>query len=67
MLVDSHIERRLSTPSSLGIPRWNKRINYYLFKIRYINLYIKRNSILPNYKIRSFLTNKYFNEYEVLK
>jgi hypothetical protein len=64
MLLDSHIERRLATPITLGVPRWNKRISYYVFKIRYLQYTNKRLNRLPNYKIRNYLTEKYFNEYE---
>lgn len=67
MLLDSHIENRLATPLSLGIPRWNKRIVYYIFKIRYIQFYQKQLSGLPNIKLRKKLKNNYFNEYEVFK
>ena len=64
MLFDSHLERRLSIPISFGIPRWNKRINYYVFKIRYLqNINLKINKI-PNFEIRNILNKKYFNEYE---
>ena len=63
-LLDSHIEKRLATPISLGIPRWNKRICYYIFKIRYLQYTNKKLNRLPNYKVRSYLTEKYFNEYE---
>jgi hypothetical protein len=65
MLLDSHIERRIATPITLGIPRWHKRVQYYIFKIRYLQLTNKKLNRLPNYNIRSLLTNKYFNEYEV--
>ena len=64
MMLDSHIERRLATPLSLGVPRFHKRINYYTFKIRYLQLMNKRLGILPGSEIRIKLTNKYFNEYE---
>lgn len=64
MLIDSHIERRVATPSSLGIPRFYKRISYYLFKIRYIQLNKRKFSKLPNYSNRLLLTSPYFNEYE---
>ena len=67
MLLDSHIERRLPTPLALGIPRWNKRIVYYIFKIRYLQLMNKRMSRLPNFQVRSLLSNKYFNEYEIYR
>lgn len=65
MLLDSHVERRVATPLTLGIPRWHKRINYYIFKIRYLNYNLIKLARLPNYIVRSKLTTKYFNEYEV--
>jgi heme/copper-type cytochrome/quinol oxidase subunit 1 len=67
MLLDSHIERRAATPHHLGLPRWHKRIAYYVYKIRYLQYTNKRLSRLPNYNIRSFLINNYFNEYEVFE
>ena len=65
MMLDSHIERRIQTPLSLGIPRWHKRVNYYIFKIRYLQLNNKKISVLPNYTIRNLIINNYYNEYEV--
>jgi heme/copper-type cytochrome/quinol oxidase subunit 1 len=65
MLLDSHIERRMATPITLGIPRWHKRVQYYVFKIRYLQYTNKKIYRLPNYNVRKMLTNKYFNEYEV--
>jgi cytochrome c oxidase subunit 1 len=67
MLLDSHLERRVVVYSGLGLPRWHKRVQYYIFKIRYLQLSNKRLDKLPNYNIRSLLTNSYFNEYEVYK
>jgi hypothetical protein len=65
MLLDSHIERRVAVYSTLGIPRWHKRVNYYIFKIRYLTLTKKYLNGLPNGKVRSLLAQPYFNEYEV--
>ena len=65
MLLDSHIERRMATPLTLGIPRWHKRVQYYVFKIRYLQYTNKKLYRLPNYNVRKLLSNKYFNEYEV--
>lgn len=65
MLVDSAIERRVATYSTLGIPRWHKRVNYYMFKIRYLLTVKKKLEGLPNMRIRSYLSLAYFNEYEV--
>lgn len=67
MLLDSHIEKRIVIYSTLGLPRWHKRIQYYIFKIRYLQLVNKQLNVLPNYKIRSYLTQHYFNEYECFK
>jgi heme/copper-type cytochrome/quinol oxidase subunit 1 len=67
MLLDSHLERRVVVYSGLGLPRWHKRVQYYIFKIRYLQLNNKRLNKLPNYNIRSLLTNSYFNEYEIYK
>lgn len=64
MLLDSHIERRVATPSNLGIPRWYKRISYYIFKIRYLSMINKRLSRLPNYSVRKKLDYNRFVEYE---
>lgn len=64
MLLDSHIERRVVVHSTLGIPRWHKRVNYYMFKIRYLMLSKKQLSGLPNGKIRLIFSNPYFNEFE---
>lgn len=65
MLLDSHIERRVAVASTLGIPRWHKRVNYYIFKIRYLTLATKSLNNLPNGRIRMLLAQPYFNEYEV--
>ena len=35
MILDSLLEKKIYTHNTLGIPRFNKRINYYFFKIRY--------------------------------
>jgi len=64
MLLDSHIERRVAVHSVLGVPRWHKRILYYIFKIRYLQYVNKRLTRLPNSKVRMLLSNSYFNEYE---
>jgi heme/copper-type cytochrome/quinol oxidase subunit 1 len=66
MLLDSHIERRVSVLHSLGVPRWHKRINYYIFKIRYLQYTNKMLTRLPNMTVRKTLINNYFNEYEVV-
>lgn len=65
MILDSHFEHRLAVPLSLGIPRWNKRVIYYIFKIRYLHFYNKKFLFNPNISIKKLLSKKYFNEYEL--
>jgi len=65
MLLDSHIEKKLATISTLGIPRWHKRVLYYLFKISYLQQASKTYSKMPNSKVRTYLAQPYNNEYEV--
>jgi len=64
MLADSHYENKIATHSILGIPRWHKRISYYLFKIRYIQYNKTQLNYIPNKNIRKFLSQPYFSEYE---
>ena len=64
MLLDSHVERRIAIHSTLGIPRWHKRVLYYIYKIRYLQYVNKKLNRLPNSKVRVLLSNNYFNEYE---
>jgi len=67
MLIDSHYENKIATQSTLGLPRWHKRILYYLFKLRYIQ-YNKTNlKYIPNKNVRKFLSHPYFSEYEIFK
>jgi len=65
MFLDSHIENKIATPTTLGLPRWNKRVIYYLFKIRYLQLFNKKFNNVPGYLIQKKLRASYFNEYEV--
>lgn len=65
MIFDSHIERKIATPSNLSIPRFNKRISYYIFKINYLSLITKKNKKIPNFNIQKIINKKYFNEYEI--
>jgi len=67
MLLDSHLERRAAISNTLGIPRWHKRINYYIYKIRYIQHTSHKLQALPNSKIRMYLSEPYFNEYETFE
>ena len=67
MVVDSNIERRAHTPSILGVPRWHKRVSYYLFKNKYIQMSVDKMRSIPNKTVRVFLAAPYFNEYEVFE
>jgi len=67
MLLDSHLERRVAVHSILGVPRWHKRVLYYIFKIRYLQYVNKKLIRLPNSKFIILLSNSYFNEYEKYK
>jgi hypothetical protein len=67
MMLDTAYERRCSTSITLGIPRWYKRANYYIYKICFNGVNLKKMSELPSYKIREFLTRFYTNEYEKFK
>lgn len=65
MLFDSHVERRASTSTTLGLPRWYKRISYYIFKIRYLQLNKSKMNGIPGSTVRLMLINRHFTEYEV--
>ena len=64
MFFDSHVEKRIAIPLVLGIPRWHKRLQYYLFKIRSLQFNQKKLYSLVNYGIRKVLVDSYDNEYE---
>ena len=65
MLFDSHVEKRLATHSTLGIPRWHKRAQYYVFKIRYLQIMSKTLARFPKNSAKVVLSKPYFNEFEV--
>ncbi len=67
MLLDSHFERRLVVSNTLGLPRWHKRVGYYLYKACYLNFVAKKLSNLPNYNVKQFLIKPYCNEFEKYK
>lgn len=59
-LFDSLLEKKIHTHNTLNIPRFNKRVNYYFFKIRYIQY---MSNIQLNYLNYNQLTKipKYVN------
>lgn len=67
MITDSHFERRVSTSTTLGLPRWYKRISYYIYKIRFLQYNKIKLKGIPNFNIRSLLINRFFTEFELYK
>jgi cytochrome c oxidase subunit 1 len=67
MILDSHLEKRVGTTSTLGIPRWHKRVSYYLFKITSLQQSAKSTSRIPGSKIRRYLSESHCNEYELFE
>nr|YP_010183552.1 cytochrome c oxidase subunit 1 [Paramecium gigas]QVG61501.1 cytochrome c oxidase subunit 1 [Paramecium gigas] len=66
-IFDSNAEKTYPILSHFGIPKWSKRINYYVFKIRYNLYYNELSKELPDYETRiSFIENR-FNEYEFFR
>lgn len=64
MISDSSYERRVFTPGILGVPRWHKRISYYFFKIKYVQISLDQIQSFPNQIVRLVLTAPYTNQYE---
>ena len=62
MLFDSFFKKTSHTDFNLGIPRWHKRILYYIYKVRFIQFINKKNYFFLNYKLQSNLY--FFNEFE---
>jgi hypothetical protein len=67
MILDSHLEKRVGTTSTLGIPRWHKRVSYYLFKITSLQQSAKSTSRVPGSKVRRYLSKSHCNEYELFE
>jgi heme/copper-type cytochrome/quinol oxidase subunit 1 len=65
MMWDSNYEKRAFILSILGFPRWHKRINYLLFKVKYINFSLNQIFSFPGKIIRFKLSNPYNNENEL--
>ena len=65
MILDSFIEKKIHTHNTLGIPRFNKRINYYFFKIRYNQYIFSITQNLINYnQIKKIPYNINFEVYK---
>ena len=65
MFSDSHVEKRLNNNNHLGIPRWHKRVSYFLFKSIYLQESTKKMFAFPKKLIRAYLAKTYWNEYEI--
>jgi hypothetical protein len=48
----------------LGIPRWQKRVHYYFFKLSYNKHNDATFKGVPNARARVYMVNNFFNEYE---
>ena len=54
MFIDSHITNKAYIINNFYIPRWHKRINYYIFKISYIQYWNKYSNITYfNFKLNN--------------
>ncbi len=64
-LVDSMIEKKIYVHNILGIPRFNKRINYYFFKIRYNQyLFLMTSNTLSYAQLKVIPQNTNFEIYK---
>ena len=63
MFFDSILEKKYYFSKNLGIPRFNKRVSYYLFKIYYKQIYNKKfkNTISYNNYVIIFSQHVYLN------
>jgi heme/copper-type cytochrome/quinol oxidase subunit 1 len=61
----SRLERKSYLSYSLGITRWQKRIHYYLYKIKWNQYNDNIAKVLPDAEERVFIKNNYFSEYEI--
>jgi hypothetical protein len=66
-LLLSHLDRRVSLLSSLGVVRWQKRAHYYLYKIKWNQYNEELASFLPSADERILIRENYFSEYEVFR
>jgi hypothetical protein len=67
MILDSHLEKRIGAISTLGVPRWHKRVSYYLFKIASLQQSARNTARVPAGKVRRYLAEAHCNEYEVFE
>lgn len=67
MLFDTAYEKKCLISTTLGLPRWYKRVHYYIYKICYNFLNAQKMSNLPGYRVREFLSRSYSIEFEKFK
>jgi heme/copper-type cytochrome/quinol oxidase subunit 1 len=63
-ILDSHYESRVVCVLNLGLPRWQRRIAYYFFKIRENKLNAIQAGFLPSGAVRDFIISNTFNEFD---
>lgn len=64
VLIDAFFENSYYISSTLGIPRWQKRVHYYFFKLSYNKHNDATFKGVPNARARVYMVNNFFNEYE---
>ena len=64
-IAESFLEKKIYVYNTLGIPKFNKRINYYIFKVRYNQHIHTTNSSMLNYIQNGFIKRDvYFEIYK---
>jgi heme/copper-type cytochrome/quinol oxidase subunit 1 len=63
-ILESSFENSVFTSPNLGLPRWQKRIHYYLFKLKFNKSVDLMFRSVPNANARLRLIEDMFNEYE---
>jgi len=62
-IIDSFIERKVPVFFNYGVPRFYKRVSYYLFKVRHLRSTKKQNKLFPKPSHRNLMVS-YFGESE---
>jgi hypothetical protein len=64
MFYDSHREKKVSAALSLMVPRINKRVLYYIHKIIYLCIQLKKYASLPIRKARELIIVRNTSNYD---
>lgn len=64
VVFDALLENSFFISIVLGIPRWQKRVHYYFYKLSYNRHNDSVFKGVPNARARILLVNNFFNEYE---